>query len=629
MFHWGQFRVFVVAIAALSAATAPRSTPAQQFRTSIEARTRVFQAVGPGVTALKHDSSGRYYVLAKPATTIQIYASNGNLIGQIPNANSKNAAIKYAVDIDVSPEGLLYVVDRGANAVEIFKADGTLAAVVPVNAPTSLATLSDGQFAVTSLTSDHLVQIRDAHGSLVRSFGDPSDIADDATKTSMMEWGKISGDSADNIYFAITSVTDPTLRKYDRFGYANYETTVPESIINAASTTREDRAEFSVSMSHLSLSEQTVGSITLGSSRDVKFSAGMGTGLLGGMRYGGGYGRGSMQGSAFQSGTGGSFGLFGGGPFGGSGGGPLGGTISGEISDQGPQLNLGVGSLSGIRRGAQGRTGVASASQTNSQGAILQFNGSEDGGQIDFTNQDLNGNLSFDGQQGGLNGESEDSAFGNATYQAGYEYNSGSAGQNLIQSGGLPNDFVIGSLRNSFGFRPHMSPGGFGNGMHNDAANTAVAATSNIATPSPATIASGAPPSEAGGSHGNSAVGARPVDESFRPRGHYGRGEEGFSASVRVNLGDLSNKLTDKSVITAVGIDPATHEIWAGIGDTLVHFSKSGDPLEIYNLTMKGGTPLKPTAILVEPNRFLIAADPWGVFEFARPDRPASSTPRE
>ncbi len=629
MFRRAQFRVFVVAIATLSAAAVPRSTPAQQFRTSIEARTRVFQTVGPGVTALKHDSSGRYYVLAKPATTIQIYDSNGNLIGQIPNANSKSAAIKYAVDIDVSPEGLLYVVDRGSNAVEIFKADGTLVAVVPVNAPTSLATLSDGQFAVTSLTSDHLVQIRDARGSLVRSFGDPSDIADDATKTSMMEWGEISGDSADNIYFAITSVTDPTLRKYDRFGYANYETTIPESVINAASTAKENRAELSVSMSHLSLSEETVGSITLGSARDLKFSAGMGTGLLGGMRYGGGYGRGSMQGSDFLSGTGNSFGLFGGGPFGAAGGGPLGGTISGEISDDGPQFNLGLGSLSGIRRGAQGRNGGASASQTNSQGAILQFNGSEDGGQIDFTNQDLNGNLSFNGQLSGLNIGSENSPFGNAIYQAGYEYSSGSAGQNSIQSGGLPNDFVFGSMMNSVGFRPQMSPGEFGSGMHSGGANAALTTTPDITTPSPATIVGGIPPFGATGTHSNTAAGARPADESFRPRGHYGRGEEGVSATVRVNLGDLSNKLTDKSVITAVGIDPATHEIWAGIGDTLVHFSKTGDPLEIYNLTMKGGTPLKPTAILVEPDRFLIAADPWGVFEFARPDRPVSAVPNE
>ena len=41
--------------------------------------------------------------------------------------------------------------------------------------------------------------------------------------------------------------------------------------------------------------------------------------------------------------------------------------------------------------------------------------------------------------------------------------------------------------------------------------------------------------------------------------------------------------------------------------------------MEVYYLTMKGGARLKPTAVLVEPDRFLIAADPWGIFEFTRP----------
>jgi len=611
----------MVAVAALSAAAMARPAGGQQLRTSIEARTRVFQAVGPGVTALKHDSSGHYYVLAKPATAILIYASDGSLIGQIPNANSRNSVIKYAVDIDVSPEGLLYVADRGANAVEIFKADGTLVAIVPVNAPTSLATLSDGQFAVTSLTSDHLVQIRDGHGSLVRSFGDPSDIADDIAKTSMMQWGKISGDSANDIYFALTSVADPTLRKYDRFGYASYETTVPESVVNAASTEKENRAELSVSMSHLSLSEQTVGSVTLGSSRNLTFSAGMGTGLLGGMRYGGGYGRGSLQAGAFQSGTGDSSGLFGGDPVGGTGSGPLGGMISGQISDQGPQFNLGLGSISGIRRGAQGRSGT-SVNQTTTQGATLQFNGSGNDDQINFTNQDLNDNFSLNSQQIGSNGDPADGPFGSAAYQPENPYSSGAAGQNLGYGGGLPNDFVIGSLMNSFNYRPQMSPGGFGNGMHSGGANTEAGGP-----PSAASITSAGPLSAPSGAHtGPSGVG-RPADDSFRPHGRFGGGETGVSASVRVNIGDLSDKLAKKSMITAVGVDPATHEIWAGIGDTLVHFSKTGDPLEIYNLTMKGGAPLKPTAILVEPERFLIAADPWGIFEFARPDGPSPAAP--
>jgi len=509
------------------------------------------------------------------------------------------------------------VADRGANAVEIFKTDGTPVAVFPVNAPTSLATLSNGQFAVTSLTSDQLVQIRNERGALVRSFGDPSNITDgDAAKTSLKEWGKISGDSSDGIYFALTSVDDPTLRKYDRYGYSSYETTVPESVIEAAANTKENRAELSVSMSHLSLSEQTVGSITLGSARDLKFSAGMGTGLLGGMRYGGGYGRASMQTRMLQTGSGDS-------PFG---GGPLGGTVSGQISDEGPQFALGLGSISGARRGAQ--AGGVSVSQTQSQGAILQYNASGADQPINFTSQDLNESLSFSAQQSGTGSDLEDNPFGNATYQPQDGYSSGAGGQYFGQGEGLPADFVIGSMMNSFSFRPMTPSGGFGNGMHGDANAASSAATSPTA-PSASTLATGAPTSVPGGAHATAGAAPRTADYAFRPHGRFGAGETGVAATVRVNLGELNNNLTDKAVITAVGVDPATHDIWAGIGDTLVHFNKSGDPLEIYSLTMKGGAPLKPTAILVEPDRFLIAADPWGIFEFARPDRPTDSAPSE
>lgn len=98
---------------------------------------------------------------------------------------------------------------------------------------------------------------------------------------------------------------------------------------------------------------------------------------------------------------------------------------------------------------------------------------------------------------------------------------------------------------------------------------------------------------------------------------------------MKVNLGDLGRiSASDKPVITAMAVDPETQEIWAGIGDTLVHFSKDGNPAGIYYLTMAGATPLKPTALLVESNRILIAGDPWGIFEFARPDKPAS-TPKQ
>ncbi|HEX4074785.1 MAG TPA: hypothetical protein VHX49_05245, partial [Candidatus Acidoferrales bacterium] len=115
---------------------------AQQIRTVVEPQARVFPSVGAGVTALKRDSAGRYYVLAKPANVVSIYNGDGAKIGQTPNARSGGAVIRYAADIDLGPDGNLFVADRGANAIEIFRPDGSLVAKVPVVAPTSVVALS-------------------------------------------------------------------------------------------------------------------------------------------------------------------------------------------------------------------------------------------------------------------------------------------------------------------------------------------------------------------------------------------------------------------------------------------------------------------------------------------------------
>lgn len=98
-----RYYAFAAAMVGLLVASPARPIWGQTLRNSLEARTHVFPTIGPGIIALKRDSSGRYYVIAKPATIISIYDSNGNLAGQIPNANSQGATIKYAVDIDLSP----------------------------------------------------------------------------------------------------------------------------------------------------------------------------------------------------------------------------------------------------------------------------------------------------------------------------------------------------------------------------------------------------------------------------------------------------------------------------------------------------------------------------------------------
>jgi hypothetical protein len=568
---------------------------AQEIRSVVEPRARVFASVGPGVTALKRDSAGRYYILAKPATVISIYDAEGNRIGQIPNANS-HCAIRYAVDIDLSPSGNLFVADRGANAIDIFSPDGSLVAKVPVVAPTSVVALSGGQFAVTSLTSTRLVQVMDERGKVIRSFGDPQYITEDeAGKDRVIDWGKITGDSAGGLYFAFTSLPQPTVRKYDRFGYVAYETALPDNFFQAPDTGPRDRVELGLNFTELGLSERTGGWVSVGSSGDVKFGGGVGMGLNQEFASGGGYGRGSQQG-ALQSG-------FGGAPFNFSNN-SLGGAVSGQLSAQGAQFHVGMGAMSGPSGGGRGRGGSAGGSfsdqSTGQGGGVLQFFGA---GNSFGATQDNSSEPSFTAQDLTLDPSAANDVFGSLDANG----NPVAPGLGFQSIFGSPGAFSAWSLYNARDFRPR---GGAGPGGPGGAGGLNTSAKP---------FAGGA---GTGGEHpvGAGSVGIEPRARFF-PHGRFGSGLTGITATARVNLGDLGPNSEEKPQITAVSVDPSTQEMWAGIGNTLVGFSKDGSPIGIYYLTMTGGAPLEPSAVLVEPDRFLVAADPWGIFEFDRPDR--------
>ena len=216
----------IATIAAIASAAAWIHSPVagqQTFEREIVAKARVFPGVGPGVAALKCDAAGRYYILATPATQIGIYAADGKRLGQIPNANSGAAKIVYAVDIDLDAKGQLWVADRGANAVKVFAPDGSVVATIPVVTPTSIVALPDNEVAVETLRSGRLVDVLDERGKLVRGFGDPSDLEDQKDSKQFLNRGWLTGDPAGHIYFAFTYAADPTIRKYDRYGYSAYE----------------------------------------------------------------------------------------------------------------------------------------------------------------------------------------------------------------------------------------------------------------------------------------------------------------------------------------------------------------------------------------------------------------------
>ena len=83
--------------------------------------------------------------------------------------------------------------------------------------------------------------------------------------------------------------------------------------------------------------------------------------------------------------------------------------------------------------------------------------------------------------------------------------------------------------------------------------------------------------------------------------------------------------LSPHQIITGMGIDQATGEVWLSFGSLLMHFDKDGNRLESYRTYTPYGAHLEATTILVEPNRLLLGQDPLGVYEFDRPDKPDKS----
>ncbi len=199
---------------------------AQQDEKEILARARVFPDVSGGVRSIRRSSTGRYYILSAPGAAVGIYATDGTRVGQVPATPTKQAAIVLGDEIDLDTSGRLYVADRGAKDVKIFAPDGSLSQTIPAAAPTSVAALSGGEFAVASQRSKRLVEVFDGQGKKVRDFGELSDMAEHADLNRFLNVGRLLADAAGNLYYGFTYLPEPTIRKYDRFGYAAMEISV-------------------------------------------------------------------------------------------------------------------------------------------------------------------------------------------------------------------------------------------------------------------------------------------------------------------------------------------------------------------------------------------------------------------
>jgi hypothetical protein len=74
-------------------------------------------------------------------------------------------------------------------------------------------------------------------------------------------------------------------------------------------------------------------------------------------------------------------------------------------------------------------------------------------------------------------------------------------------------------------------------------------------------------------------------------------------------------------IISAVGVDPQTQELWIAVGTLLMRFDKDGQRLYSFRTYLPNGARMEPSEILVERDRLLLGTDPQGIYEFPKPEK--------
>jgi hypothetical protein len=196
----------------------------------LTAKQRVFPSVGPGLRAVKRGADGRLYVLASPSPGLLVFDAQGKQVLSINEvgvasgvASQGHALISFGEDCDGAADGTIYVADRGANLIRVFSADGAPSRSIPVKNPISAAALPEGEVAVGTLREPHLVIVFDKNGRDVREFGDPEPLAEREELNRYLNIGQLATDALGHLYYAFAYLPEPTVRQYDRVGYAGQD----------------------------------------------------------------------------------------------------------------------------------------------------------------------------------------------------------------------------------------------------------------------------------------------------------------------------------------------------------------------------------------------------------------------
>lgn len=196
----------------------------------LSAKQRILSSVGPGLRAVRQGVDGRLYILASPSPGLLVVDATGKQllsIGEQPapgsGASASQGLMTFGDDCDVDAEGKIYVADRGANLIRVFSPDGKPLRSFAVKDPVSVASLPEGEIAVATLREPHLVIVFDKNGKDVREFGDPEPISDREDLNRFLNIGQLGTDAQGHLYYAFGYLPEPTVRQYDRLGYAGQD----------------------------------------------------------------------------------------------------------------------------------------------------------------------------------------------------------------------------------------------------------------------------------------------------------------------------------------------------------------------------------------------------------------------
>ena len=217
------------------------------------AKRRVYAPIGPGLKAVRHGADGKFYVLASPNPGLIVFSPEGKKLlamkessGLAPAAleelrKSGEVLTQFGEDCDVDSDGNIYVADRGANAVQVYAKEGRLLKTIPVNAPVAVAALPDNEVAVATFRDPSLVVVFNKDGRRVREFGDPDVLTERRELNRFLNIGELASDDQGHLYYGFNYYPEPTVRQFDRFGYAKQEVryTAMDALPKAVAMRRE------------------------------------------------------------------------------------------------------------------------------------------------------------------------------------------------------------------------------------------------------------------------------------------------------------------------------------------------------------------------------------------------------